>query len=389
MTARYLVFADLHLGAGADLGREPGERLAEQEQVLEQIVQLATDRDVEAVLFAGDAFEGPHVPPEQYAILQRQLRRLNCPVVAITGNGRHDAAMRDVKAPEVLSDVWDVHTHHDVIRLPGDVMLAVLPWVSVSRIVANDGGQTEREQLNALAADLLLQTARGLLEDCRRVKHQWPAVLMTHFAISGDADGISGFAREPVLPLADLEQLGFDAIVAGHYHRPQLLDSGTGAAGYGTIFYCGSPMPLNFGEGGYDHGVWVLEERDTSLAAEFVPLDSRPFVTIDLGFLDDRQRVFDQLAAVDIDGAYVRLRYAATEEHARTINQDSARQTLIDGGAHRVWIEPTVERTHRDRGVVLAEGLTPLDQLSAYLDARGVNGDVKPALLARAAEYLS
>lgn len=385
--SRYLVFSDLHLGAGADLGHQPGDRLAEQEQVLEQIVQVAIDRDVDAVLFGGDAFEGPHVPPEQYAILQTQLRRLGCPCVAITGNGRHDAAMREVKAPEVLSDVADVHTAPDVLRLPGDVMLAVMPWVSVSRLVAADAGVTDRDQLNALAADLLLQTARGLAEDCRRVKPEWPRILMTHFAISGDQDGISEFAREPVLPLSDLEQLDFDAVVAGHYHRPQLLSAK-------PVLYCGSPLPLNFGEGGYDHGCWLLDfEGDDS--PEFVPLASRPFVTIDF----DTSRNADIpglspiLTGVPLPpeikaGAYVKVRVTATEDVARRFSVDEMRSLLEANGAHRVWVDMTVERARRDRGVHLAEGLTPLDQLAAFLDARGVNGDVKPALLARAARHL-
>lgn len=393
---KYLACSDLHLGAGADLGRVDGERLEEQEQVLDQVVDLAIERRVDALLFAGDAFEGPHVTPEQYAAFQRPLRRLDVPVVAITGNGRHDAAMRAVKAPEVVADVADVHTVPDVIRLPGDVMLAVLPWTPVSRLVAaQDGG--DRDEINANAAELLVRAAHDLAADCRHVEPGWPRILMTHFAISGDKDGISEFAREPVLPLAELEQLDFDVIVAGHYHRGQLLSSVFGEPVM-PIIYCGSPMPLNFGEGGYEHGVWILESHEaapgvTAFAPEFVPLASRPFVTLDwdaseVEGLHDLDPIVGWSPGFD-PGSFVKLRYSASEADERSFDHARMRQVLVERfGAYRVWIEPTVERARRDRGVEFVDGQSRAEQLAAYLDATGVNGDVKPAMLEAAGRYI-
>jgi hypothetical protein len=56
---KLLAFGDLHLGAGTALGREPGDRLRDQEQVLERIIALAGVRQVDAILMAATCSKGP------------------------------------------------------------------------------------------------------------------------------------------------------------------------------------------------------------------------------------------------------------------------------------------------------------------------------------------
>lgn len=402
---KLLCTGDLHLGAGADLCLAPGERLAEQEAVLDQIVDLAVERNVVAVLFAGDAFEGPGVTPEQYAAFQRPLRRLasnGIPPMAITGNGRHDAAMRDVKALEVLSDVAQVCTVPAVDMVADDqvaVSVCMLPWTPVSRIVAAHDGDLDRDNVNVLASELLVEVARGL-----RARVDGPAILMTHFSITG-ASLPTGMPvdqmREPVLDLGALEDLGFDAIVAGHIHKPQDLATNP-AEPEMPIFYVGSPMPLNFGEGGYDHGVTILHvdqvvERMPSVqtfSPEFVAITSRPFVTIDLdlAYQADAEAVeslVDLGFTHGVESAFVKLRYTATEEQARRTDQSKLREVLEQSGAYRVWIEQTVEREHRERGAVLDDAGTRHDQLAAYLEAMQINGTTGAAMLERAKEIIA
>jgi DNA repair protein SbcD/Mre11 len=265
---RLLCTGDLHLGAGTDYGREPGDRLKDQIATLNVVVDTAIAEEVDAVLFAGDAFEGPAVTPEQYAAFQDPLRELKLayiPFIGITGNGKHDCAMRDIKAPEVVSDVAEIYTQPS-IRVVGDTAVCMLPWTPVSRIVAqHDGG--DRDDIHQYASELLVTVARSLRDgitmnaEIAPIRHR---VLMLHYSIEGAAlpNGLSidEHAREVILPIDELEALGFDAIVAGHIHKPQRLD-GTPFEGepHLPIFYVGSPAPLNFGEGHYEHGVWLLE----------------------------------------------------------------------------------------------------------------------------------
>lgn len=391
--ARYLACSDLHLGAGADLSLAPGDRLREQASVWQSIVFEAAERDCDALLFAGDAFHRNKPTPQELLAFADPLVECPIPVFAINGNSHDFVGVGQAMAVDVvdaLSASFSLFTEPTVVELPGGVALAMLPWAPVSRIVAaQDGG--DRDSVNELAADLLLEVARGLAERCATEHPGKPALLMTHFSISGAAlpSGLSiDMAREPILPATDLALLLFDFVIAGHIHRSQMLEPDS----FG--FYCGSPMPLSFGEPG-DHGFWIVDVSAAGVVEpEFVPLASRPFLTFDVDGLTAlvaaEETDAEHIAGItDLDGAFVKVRYTATEDEARRIDQGALRHTLEDAGAYRVFIEPSVERAHRERGTVIDDAGSRVDQLAAYLEAIGTNGDVKPAMLERAAGYLA
>lgn len=384
---RILATGDSHLGKGLDLGRQPGDRLAEQEQVWADTLELARDRRVDAVLHAGDLFDGRRPTPEILLAAERPLvehqEQGGATVYVVAGN--HDVPSQDGPCGlDVLAEAGLIELAREpltwtigragVIGGLDVVDVCALPWTSVSRLVALNE-DADRGDIHALAADLLIQAARGLA--AQAVSWPRPRILLGHWSVSQTSlpNGLDvGSLGGVVLPMDDLRALGFDEIIFGHIHRPQTI---------GEFRYVGSPMPLDFGEGSTDHGVWIHDTIDGPGVSEFVPLASRPFVTIDV------DRGGSYIGTDDVRDAYVKVRATLTEDEARADSIAGERETLEMLGAYRVWFDVTVERAHRDRGVQLAEGLTPLDQLAAYLDARGVNGDVKPALLARAERHLA
>lgn len=387
---RFLCTGDLHLGAGTELGREPGDRLRDQDDVLEQIATIADDRNVDAILFAGDAFDGPLVHPEHYAVWRRQLAAQR--VIAISGNGRHDTATRTVKAPEVV--MAELATQPDVVHV-GDVAIARLPWAPVGWLVAqHDGG--DRDDINAYAARLLVEIARDL-----RARVDGRAVLMLHWSIEGAAlpNGlkIEEHAREPIVPLGDLEQLGYDAVVAGHIHRPQLLTPGPLVEnGNGShvvdpacpVFYVGSPMPLNFGETATPHGVWILDITDAGARTEFVPVESRPLVTHDLDLTTD-DGIFALASLPDVTDAIVRIRYRATEEQARRFDHGAWVRDLYDAGAHKVaGIHADILRENRARVDGATEDLAPLSAVDLWATAQSLDEPERGSLLALTSAYM-
>jgi exonuclease SbcD len=252
---KLLAFGDLHLGAGTALGREPGDRLRDQEQVLERIVSLAGVRQVDAILMGGDLFEGPGITPEQLDAFMRPFEQLegSIPMVAVSGNGRHDLAMRHVNALQPLRHVPGVHVYsRPTLYELGPVMVACLPWVSPARLVASMNGNVDRDQVNEHAARLLVKVAR----DLREAAGDKPAILLTHGSISGAAlpNGLPvDQLREPILDLFELADLGFAAVIAAHIHKHQVLHDEP------LIAYVGSPMPLSFGETNDEHGVLLLD----------------------------------------------------------------------------------------------------------------------------------
>lgn len=390
---RFLAVGDLHLDKGGRYGRAPGERLAEQETVWARVLELAREHAVDAVLFAGDAFEKRHPSTDALLAFERPLVQHQveggATVIAIPGN--HDrSGVSDFCALDVFSEAGLIELHsrpgvsyHDE-RNPA---IAWLPWAPVSRIVAAENGG-DRDDVNAVAAELLLETARGL-----RASSEGPMVLMTHFSIGGTRtpDGADvGLFREPILDAGDLEAIGFEAVVASHIHAPQRL--------YGEpdrwplAFYTGSPMALDFGESKCDHGVWLL---DVEKGATFLPIESRRFVTVDYDATDpENPGVLEEIANGDFSmydampGAFVKLRYRASEEQGRRIDNDALRRGLLEMGAHNVWIEPTIERELRARVTGLDESVSDTEALELWFESQSVNGDQAPALRSLHGDYL-
>ncbi len=447
---RLLAFADTQLGVAT-------VDLADQRAVLDRIVELALEREVDAVLHGGDVFEGPVVTPEQLRCFVDAMRPLawnmnKIPLLVIRGNGRHDMAVREVNALDILREVDGIQIADSptVAVLADKVAVSTLPWVHPGRLVASMNGALTHDEASETTAQMLVKIARHLHAQASKIQAgtfgdaNLPTVLLAHWAISGSAlpTGLSvDEMREPVLPWVDLDAIGYDAVIGAHIHQPQQISNPELDSTLGIVV--GSPQQLNHGETG-EHGCWIIdtltepdvartdearttgvqpgsERRSTdeglsglasrspdvsgSVSAEFVPIESREFVTFDItdkmGFFFDLDEalVDSEIATVaDVrlssvpsgtvpDGSIVRIRYQATEEQARRINHDSLRAAFIETGASRVTIEPQIIRKERARAQQISEQLSPLEALAAYCEANDMPTELSLRMLERLKEW--
>ena len=377
---RALCCGDSHIGAGRDLAPD---RLHEQEQLWRTVLELARTENVDAVLHAGDMWERRKPSPDEYLAAERPLVEHRdaggCPVLVCAGN--HDrAGVDDNLALRVLEQAGLIllSTEPEVIPLPmsDTIRICTLPWTPVSRLVAVEGCG-DRDRIHETAAELLIATARGLRE-----RANGPAILVLHWSVGGAAlpSGLPiEMAREVILPIEELVDLGFDQIVAAHIHKKQYIDKTDERRG----FYVGSPMPLNFGEAKDAHGVWLLEVGPEGfVSSTFRTLESRRFVTVDVGVGPNRF-VFSSIG-IDVRDAFVKFQGVAGDEDLAAV-----RSYFVDElGAARVQFDLTVERPARARVEGLSEDLGAVDALAAYLAAIGVNGSVGAALIQRTQGYL-
>lgn len=392
-----LAFGDLQIGAGSNYGVLPGDRLRDQEQAIEASVDLAIEHQVDFVIAAGDLFDGPIVTPEHYAAFQKPMRRLKAagiPCLAVLGNGRHDCALRDVTAPAVVSDVCEFFAEPGV-RKVGDVYVAMLPWCPISRLVAeNDGGN--RAELFQAAADRLIQVARGLKA---QIPADSPSILVPHFAISGAMlnNGLPvDDLREVILPLMELEGLGFSAVAAGHIHRHQFLSSLMPADEVMPIFYVGSLLPVDFSERDAAHGVSLVTFDGPGAAhVEFIPVPSRPFVQLecDLTAEGSSGLAFVDLGLegnkVDLRDAVVKVMYRATREQAARVSHQTLTDAILASGASKVYsIVSEIERPSRARVEGVDETLSATAALDAYIDANDLDVSLADAVRSVTGGYL-
>jgi DNA repair exonuclease SbcCD nuclease subunit len=345
--------------------------------------EIGREHEVDYVLWAGDAFEKRRPSPEELLAFERPLVEFDgrpAPVIGIVGNhcvstGDGGTAMDVFAEAELLR----LYRRPGIVPL-GDVVVACLPWAPVSRIVAAQNGG-DRSEINALAAEALLETARGM-----RNQADGQCVLLAHFAVSG-ASLPTGLGvehmREPILPLLELQEIGYQAVILGHIHRAQTLSGAMSA----PHFYVGSPMPLNWGEGNDRHGVWVLDTADWS--TEFIEIESRAFVTLDAEAGDgEHGLLWPEVWAGHVEDAYVKLRYTATAEQQRRIGQGALREALLEAGAHRVWLEPQIVKASRTRVEGLTDDVDDETALGLYLDSIGIDAPARrETLLAKHREF--
>ena len=275
---RFLHTADWHVGKTLR-GRS---RLDEFAAALDEVVQIARESRVDAVLLAGDVFDSPAPPAEAeklvYDFLARLLPdRIACVLIA----GNHDHPRKLAALAELLEGLRifvraDVRPPDQggVVHVPSrdgsdEARVAVLPFVPERKIV--DACQLlgpEHEWYEEYARRLEQVLARLTAGFTPRTVN----LVVGHLLISGARVGTG----ERPLHLGEVygvnaQQLPANAqyIALGHLHRPQELIAPS------RTFYSGSLLELDFGEQEQDKRVVVVDAVPGKPASiESVPLTS-------------------------------------------------------------------------------------------------------------------
>ena len=273
---RFLHTADWHIGKTLR-GRS---RLDEFAAALDEVVQIARDRRVDAVLIAGDVFDSPAPAAEAeklvYDFLARLLpERIACVLVA----GNHDHPRKLAALAELLEGLRifvraDVRPPDQggVVRVPSrdgsdEARVAVLPFVPERKVV-------DACQLLGPEHEWYEEYARRLEQVLARLTAGFTPktvnLVVGHLLISGARVGTG----ERPLHLGEVygvnaQQLPANAqyIALGHLHRPQEVMAPS------RTFYSGSLLELDFGELEQEKRVVVVDAVPARPASiESVPL---------------------------------------------------------------------------------------------------------------------
>lgn len=389
---KVLFTSDLQLEAGLSLGYGefgPGSRFQDQRENLDRIANLAVAQGVGLVCVNGDVFE--RSKPSPWAILAfqsfvRALTTSGIKVLVILGN--HD--VRSAALPPALSIFHEAGV--EVALAPSiwpldDIVVAALPWSPTSRLIAGTP-DAARDDIHQTAAEALVHGAHVLGARCRDEFADKTPILIGHWAISGASlpTGLdTSHLREPVIPIEGLSGAGFAVVAFGHIHMAQVITKSPS-----PVFYCGSPMVMNWGEALVPHGVWIFDAAGAG-ALKFHPVEDRRFVTVG-GSSEPWDDTFCLPAMIEggVEGALVRIAYTCSEEQGRSIDQAALRRLYHEAGAHKVFVKPTVLREVRARATEAhAEGLTEVDGLELWLSSQDVAAADAGALRALHGEYVA
>ncbi len=249
---KVLHVADLHVGK-----RVNGFSLLEdQRHILGQVLDIAKEHQVDALLIAGDIYDKAAPSAEAVALFDEFLTRAvaaGLRVLAVPGN--HDSSERIAYAQKLLSHqgvsfppVYAGQVERVVLQDEfGDVVFWLLPFLKP--------GDVRRFFPDVEIGDSYGTALTAALSACDIDTGQ-RNVILSHQLVT--AFGASPERADDEIKLGGLDNVDFgvydqfDYVALGHVHRPQRV-------GRDTVRYAGSPLKYSFSEARYDKSAVLVE----------------------------------------------------------------------------------------------------------------------------------
>jgi len=321
---------DTHLGMVNYTKANPlygaNERLLDYKKCLTFAVDTIIEREVEAVLFVGDAYKNRFPDATQKWYFEEEILRLiqhGIYVVCVVGN--HDS--RGIEGANSSLDSLKMLQGGDemvtVFSTPGDMFLtntttfgdvhiSAMPWPS-RKFLFDDPEQYK------LSADkmyaLLKEKVDEKLHAMNVTAHQSACsskILIGHLDVDEaeySSEQTMVVKANLITELSLLQQLdAYGYIGLGHIHKHQNI--GTSLT---PIVYCGSIERVDLSEENDDKGFCIFDIEDNQLTSfEFIKTPARRMTTIEMNLTEDplpTLTLAKELETRTVDGIICRIKY--------------------------------------------------------------------------------
>jgi DNA repair protein SbcD/Mre11 len=249
---RFMHTADWHVGKVL----KGHDRLDEQRQVLSEVATIAEERQVDAVLVAGDVYDsGTPSAAAQKLVIQTllRLRRTGAEVIVIAGNHDHGGtfeAYRPLMGEVGITLVGQTRPADQggVVRFRArsggeDVQVAVLPFLVQRYAVRAAELVTQTPAENVRAYDEMVRQIVAALTT--GFGGDTVNLVMAHLTCIGGAFGGGERSAQSIFEYsvpAAIFPVSAHYVALGHLHRRQSLPAPC------PVHYSGSPLAIDFGE---------------------------------------------------------------------------------------------------------------------------------------------
>lgn len=354
---RLAVMADPHcddFGTKVDPGTGLNARWVDTVGMVRWVASSAFLMNCDGLIVAGDFTEARHPAPWRVAQIGEALAAFPGPQVLVEGN--HDGKRAGRSIVDVLAagrPTWTGYSSPGVTVI-GDTAIAALPYLDAHHLRAIEGYETVPEaELAAGLADAYMTIARGLHVAAASLAER--SVLVVHQALAGGlmSDTQAAFLGDQglVVDTRALGAIGFTAIVAGHFHKHQVISSDP------LIVYAGSPYRTDFGEEHQPKGYLVLDIDEQGARMQFVETPARRFVTL------TGAQIMEDVSEDQVEGAIVRV-----VDLDDGLDPAQVRTMLGNLGAFEVTEIRRRPVGPRESAGGLAETVAPGDALTSYFD---------------------
>src|ERR1700693_4560686 len=227
---RLAVVADLHcddLGSKLDPASGLNARWVDTIDMLRWVATDARERGADALIVAGDLSEARHPAPWRVAQIGEAIAAFGGPTILVRGH--HDGLRAARSIVDVLAagrPGWEGFSRPGITML-GTTAIAALPYLDKHHLRALPCHESAPEaDVFAALAQAYLTIAGGRYVQAQAAGAT-ATVLVVHQALAG---GLMSEAQQAflgdhslVVDTRALSSIGFDAIVAGHFHKHQVL----------------------------------------------------------------------------------------------------------------------------------------------------------------------
>ncbi len=261
---KFLHTGDLHIGKVL----HEMSLLEDQKYILKEIVKIAEQEKVDAVVVAGDVYDRSIPAVEAVSLLDEFLTDLserNIVVLIISGN--HDSGERLSFMNTVLEKQKIFITGNSTENLSkiewkkdGEQITFVLfPFIKPAQVGAKSSDEAVR----------LVLEREGLSGENKEKDHKY--VLITHFFVTDGGKTPELSDSESPVHVGGIDNVEasafsfFDYVALGHIHKPQKI-------GEREVYYAGTPLKYSFSEAAQEKSVVLVEIGKEEQSVKRIPL---------------------------------------------------------------------------------------------------------------------
>lgn len=308
---RILHTADWHIGQTL----RGFSREHEHRNVFEQLEKIVAEREIDALVVAGDVFDSQNPSGEAQRLLYETLVRLSRAsprMTTVITAGNHDAAGR-LEAPRPLLEAFNIRVVGNIrrsegridsarhlvplARKNGEITVHVLAVSYPTAACLPNLARLDGEHGSPVIS-LVRNLYAELFDSLREPMNGLPLVVTGHLHVAGGIESEGAERRilvggEHAVP-HDVFPAEASYVALGHLHRAQ-------AIGRDTVRYSGSLIPLSATEQPYVHGVTLVTLDGRIARSEHVPIE-RPVAFIRMPGAGDMRlgELGDHLRALDL-----------------------------------------------------------------------------------------
>lgn len=281
---RILHTSDWHLGKTLYAKKDRHE---EHSAFFEWLLSTIKAQKVDVLLVAGDIFDTASpssTSQKMYYDFLIKVKSVGCENVIVVG-GNHDSpsflnAPRDILSALNVSVIGNASENLEdelviVNNNTGEPALIVcgVPFLrerDISRYTDGESYSDRSKRVNESIKNHYSQIAELAEEKRKEIGADIPIIATGHLSVAGGKRNEDDGVRETYI--GNVEAVGydifpetFDYVALGHYHIPSAITE--------TIRYCGSPIPMGFGEVGQKKRVYLLDyNEERKIETIYIPI---------------------------------------------------------------------------------------------------------------------